>query len=428
MNQLNLTLPKLGKVHRFHQGIIEASGLQVDLGTLCHLYDWDFSKKYLAEVIGFDDDKFFLMPYDNDLSLHAGTMVESLGHPLQVTIGHQMLGHVFDGLGQCLDDPHLNIHSTARSLRAKPLNPMSRKPIENILDVGVKSINCMLTIGQGQRVGLMAGSGVGKSVLLGMLAKNTNADIIVIGLIGERGREVSEFINHNISDDCRDKTVVVAVPADRSAIERTQGAYLATTIAEYFREQGNNVLLMLDSLTRFAMAQREISISLGEMPATKGYSSSVFRLLPELIERAGQGSADQGSITGIYTVLAEGDDQNDPIVDHSRAILDGHFVLSRELASSGHYPAIDIASSISRCANNLLSVKEKEAVMNFRKLWKLYLENQELVKMGVYKKGTDPTIDKALNKGPALENFLCQGSEQCFSYKDCFEGLGKTIL
>lgn len=427
MTQLDLKLPKLGKVHRFHQGIIEASGLSIDVGTHCYLYDWDTSQKNLAEVIGFDEEKFFLMPYDNDLSLHAGTMVQSLGHPLQVSIGQQMLGHVFDGMGRCLDKPDLEVHAPVRVLRAKPLNPMSRKPIDSILDVGVRSINTLLTIGRGQRVGLMAGSGVGKSVLLGMLAKNTQADVIVIGLIGERGREVTEFINHNISDDCRDRTVVVAVPADRSAIERTQGAYLTTTIAEYFREAGHDVLLMLDSLTRFAMAQREISISLGEMPATKGYSSTVFRLLPELIERAGQGTKSQGSITGIYTVLAEGDDQNDPIVDHARAILDGHFVLCRDLASSGHYPAIDISTSISRCANNLLGEKEKNAVSSFRKMWKLYLENDELVKMGVYKKGSSPEIDKALLKGPALENFLCQKSDESFSFEQCFTHLSKLL-
>lgn len=427
MTQAQLSLPKLGKVHRFHQGIIEASGLGVHLGDLCHLYDWDTSNKNLAEVIGFDDDKFYLMPYSNDIDLHAGTMVESLGHSLHIAIGRQMLGHVFDGLGNCLDKPDLEVHAPKRSLISKPINPMQRKSIDTILDVGVKSLNTLLTIGKGQRIGLMAGSGVGKSVLLGMLAKNTQADVIVIGLIGERGREVSEFIHHNINEDCRHKTVVVAVPADRSAIERSQGTYLATTIAEYFRDCGQNVLLMIDSLTRFAMARREISISLGEMPATKGYSSSVFRMIPEIIERAGQGSETQGSITGIYSVLAEGDDQNDPIVDHARAILDGHVVLSRELASKGHYPAIDINSSISRCAANLLNNLESEKVAKFRKLWSLYLENQELEKIGVYKAGTQSHIDEALKKGPAMEQFLCQNANDSFSYQKSFVDLNSVI-
>ena len=396
-----------GRLTRMIGMTLEAVGCNVNIGERCQIETISGALED-AEVVGFSDDKIYLMPIGSIQGLGPGARVIPTGRAPEIPVGRALLGRVLNGQGQPIDNKGPVHCAQTRPLVADTVNPLKRKPVEEPLDVGVRSINSILTVGRGQRMGLMAGSGVGKSVLLGMMTRFTEAEIIVVGLIGERGREVKEFIEQILGDEGLRRAVVVAVPADNSPLMRIQGAMAATTIAEYFRDQGKNVLLLMDSLTRFCQAQREVALAIGEPPATKGYPPSVFARMPQLVERAGNGDTDGGSITAFYTVLAEGDDQQDPIVDAARAILDGHVVLSRSLADSGHYPAIDIEGSVSRVINQITDESHREAISQLKYLYSSYQQNKDLITVGAYQKGSDPVIDDAINSMPEIRSFLCQ--------------------
>jgi flagellum-specific ATP synthase len=361
-----------------------------------------------AEVVGFQDKTLFLMPFTEPVGIGPGALVRIVPGAGQVCLGSQLLGRVIDGRGAPLDGMPAPRCDTRLSMLGLPVNPMERGPIDRVLDVGVKAINGLLTIGRGQRIGLVAGSGVGKSVLLGMLTRFTQADVVVIGLIGERGREVQAFIQETLGAQGLAKAVVVASPANVSPVLRLKAAQMTHLIAEYFRDQGKDVLMLVDSLTRVAHAQREVGLAIGEPPTAKGYPPSVFGLLPNLIERAGPGRHGHGSITAIYTVLAEGDDAQDPIVDIARASLDGQVMLSRKLADAAHYPAIDLNGSISRLMQSLLSPDDLKVANRFRRLWSLYQQNIDLIQVGAYEAGSNPDLDEAIRLRPAMEHFLRQ--------------------
>jgi len=359
-------------------------------------------------VVGFNDKTLFLMPFSEPTGVGPGDVVRVVSHSSNVKLGSALLGRVIDGRGEPLDGlPAPECHDTL-SLLGRPLNPMERGPIDKVLDVGVKAINGMLTMGRGQRIGLVAGSGVGKSVLLGMLTRFTKADVVVIGLIGERGREVQAFISESLGKEGLAKSVVVASPANVSPVLRLKATHMTHVIAEYFRDQGLNVLMLVDSLTRVAHAQREIGLAIGEPPTAKGYPPSVFALLPNLIERAGVGRHGVGSITAIYTVLAEGDDASDPIVDIARASLDGQVMLSRKLADAAHYPAIDLTGSISRIMQSLLDPNDLKQANRFRRMWTLYQQNLDLIQVGAYERGTNPELDDAIRLHDRMVAFLQQ--------------------
>lgn len=405
---------------------LEAVGCQAAVGSRCQIVP-PGGREIEAEVVGFARDKTFLMPTAEIHGLVPGARVVPSGRHMEVPVGEALLGRVIDGAGKPMDGKGpLHIRETA-PLIPPPINPLARNPIREPLNVGIRSINSLLTVGRGQRMGLFAGSGVGKSVLLGMMTKNTSADITVVGLIGERGREVKEFIQEILGEDGMTQAVVVAVPADESPLKRLHGALMATSIAEYFRDQGKDVLLLVDSLSRFAQAQREIALAIGEPPATKGYPPSVFAKLPQLVERAGNGETGDGSITAFYTVLAEGDDQNDPIVDSARAVLDGHIVLSRALAESGHYPAIDIEASISRLMNNIIGKDHHQLALLFRKHYSTYQQNEDLINVGVYQRGTNPEIDRAIEVYPALKRFLQQGLNEPVNVQQAIAQLREVL-
>jgi flagellum-specific ATP synthase len=426
-----------GRLTRINGLVMEAAGLKLPLGSGCHV-TMPGGAAVEAEVVGFSGEKLFMMPTDDVYGLGPGARVVPLESPQELPtvaerrapsrrqsdrakhlpVGDELLGRVLDGAGRPLDSlGPLNTRHT-RSLQSRPLNPLQRAPIASSLDVGIRAINAMLTVGRGQRLGLFAGSGVGKSVLLGMMARFTAAEVIVVGLIGERGREVKEFIESILGAEGRKRAVVVAAPADTSPLMRLQGAAYATAIAEHFRDQGRHVLLIMDSLTRFAMAQREIALAIGEPPVTRGYPPSVFARLPQLVERAGNGPEGGGSITAFYTVLAEGDDQQDPIADAARAILDGHFVLSRQLADQGHYPAIDIEASISRAMAGLVKPLHLDTVRRFKHLYSRYQRARDLISVGAYAAGSDPALDQAIAMQPGFEAFLQQGMDERESYQD----------
>ncbi len=397
-----------GKLTRMVGMTLEAVGCQSAIGGRCLVEGVD--KQFIeTEVVGFSGDKLYLMPTEGISGILPNARVIPTSSSYKVPVGNELLGRVIDGSGNPLDDkgPLNNIHSAP--LTAKTMNPLSREPINVPMDVGVRAINALLTVGRGQRMGLFAGSGVGKSVLLGMMTKFSVADVIVVGLIGERGREVKEFIENILGSEGMARSVVVAVPADQSPVMRLHGAQVATSIAENFRDQGKHVLLLMDSLTRFAQAQREIALAIGEPPATKGYPPSVFAKLPSLVERAGNGEAGGGSITAFYTVLTEGDDQQDPIADAARAILDGHLVLSRDLAEGGHYPAIDIEASISRVMTEISDEAHLELARRFKQIYSTYQQNRDLINVGAYTYGTEKTIDEAIELHPSLMDFLHQG-------------------
>ena len=405
-----------GRLTRMVGLTLEAAGCHAAVGSRCEVIAQD-GDKIEAEVVGFSADKTYLMPTGSLHGLIPGSRVIPTGRQLEVPVGDALLGRVLDGAGHPLDQGgHLHVDQY-KPLSPAPINPLKRKPIETTLDVGIRSINSLLSVGKGQRMGLFAGSGVGKSELLGMMTRYTEADVTVVGLIGERGREVKEFVDNTLGADGLARAVVVAVPADNSPLKRLHGAMVATTIAEYFRDQGKDVLLLIDSLTRYAQAQREIALAIGEPPATKGYPPSVFAQLPKLVERAGNG-ANGGSITAFYTVLAEGDDQNDPVVDAARAVLDGHIVLSRTLAESGHYPAIDAEASVSRLMNSIVTPQQIKSVMLFRHLYSKYQQNLDLISVGVYQPGTDPEIDAAIESWPKLQQFLKQQLDENISFSE----------
>jgi len=396
-----------GRLTRMVGLTLEAVGCRAAIGEQCDVIT-SSGNEIEAEVVGFAADSLYLMPTGDIRGLEQDARVVPTGRVGEALVGDGLLGRVIDGAGRPLDGKGPIRSDERRPLNGEAINPLSRSPIREPLDVGVRAINAMLSVGRGQRLGLFAGSGVGKSVLLGMMTKYTNADVVVVGLIGERGREVKEFVENILGEDGLKKAVVVAVPADQAPLRRMHGAMLATSIAEAFRDKGKNVLLLMDSLTRFAQAQREIGLAINEPPATKGYPPSVFAKLPHLVERAGNGAEGSGSITAFYTVLTEGDDQQDPIADAARAILDGHFVLSRRLAESGHYPAIDIEASISRVMKEVTSKDHMDSATDFKRLYSIYMQNKDLISVGAYEKGSDKLIDAAISAIDMLQDFLRQ--------------------
>ena len=399
-----------GRLTRMVGLTLEAVGCRAAIGGRCEVVSGN-GTQIEAEVVGFGEESLYLMPTGDIQGLEQGARVIPTGRVCEAVVGDHLLGRVIDGAGLPLDGLGPIHTEQRRSLTGQTFNPLTRTPIREPLDVGVRAINALLSVGRGQRLGLFAGSGVGKSVLLGMMTRYTNADVTVVALIGERGREVKEFVENILGEDGLKRAVVVAVPADNPPLRRLHGAMLATSIAEHFRDQGKQVLLLMDSLTRYAQAQREIGLAIHEPPATKGYPPSVFAKLPRLVERAGNGDKGGGSITAFYTVLTEGDDQNDPIADAARAILDGHIVLSRKLADSGHYPAIDIEASVSRAMNDITSRSHQEAARSFKKLYSLYQQNRDLINVGAYEMGSNEQIDMAISAMPALNQFLHQGMQ-----------------
>jgi flagellum-specific ATP synthase len=420
--QVPQTLPIVaGKLVRGIGLTLEAIGCQMPVGSQCLVQTIDGQIE--AEVVGFGDDITYLMPTEAVKGIVPGSRVQPLTREAGLAVGVGLLGRVVDANAQPLDGLGAIDMQQRVSTTKPPINPLSRRPIDKPLDVGVRAINAMVTVGQGQRMGLFAGSGVGKSVLLGMMTRGTSADVVVVGLVGERGREVKEFIHDILTEEERKRAVVVAAPADTSPLMRLKGCETAVTIAEYFRDQGLNVLLLIDSLTRYAMAQREIALAVGEPPATKGYPPSVFARLPALVERAGNGADNQGSITAFYTVLTEGDDLQDPIADAARAILDGHIVLSRELADSGHYPAIDVPSSVSRVMPQVVSEEHLGSMRTIRQVYSLYQQNRDLISIGAYTKGADPRIDLAIQAEPAINAFFQQGMQQTIPYDECLQAM-----
>ncbi len=414
-----------GKLVRVVGLTLEATGCKAPVGSLCKVETLNGEME--AEVVGFSGDNLFLMPSEQVSGVLPGAKVTPVITGGGLPVGMELLGRVIDGVGNPIDGLGEIYTDQRASFNAAPINPLIRKPISEPLDVGLKAINGLLTVGKGQRIGLFAGSGVGKSVTLGMMTRGTTAQVVVVGLIGERGREVKEFIEEILGEEGRSRSVVVASPADASPLMRLKGCQTALTIAEYFRDQGLDVLLLMDSLTRFAQAQREIALSVGEPPATKGYPPSVFAKLPALVERAGNGSPEQGSITAFFTVLTEGDDLQDPIADASRAILDGHIVLSREMADAGHYPAIDVEKSVSRVMPQITTEEHVQMSKSVRQVLSLCRKNQDLVSIGAYKPGTDPAIDSAFTLKPILDNYLQQSMKESVPYEMCFNMLRQIL-
>lgn len=416
-------LPVEGRLVQMTGLTLVAAGTQANIGSRCKIIVSP-EREEEAEVVGFSDGNIYLMPIGRIHGLKPGARVVPVPHYPEVGVGNALLGRIIDAMGDPLDDKESPRHERHVELLGPPINPFARMPIDRPMDVGIRAINGLLTIGRGQRIGLFAGSGVGKSVLLGEITKNTEADVVVVGLIGERGREVREFVENILGPESIGKAVVVATPADDPPLMRLHGAWRATAIAEYFRDQGKNVLLLMDSLTRFAQAQRELALAIGEPPVTKGYPPSVFAQLPTLVERAGNGdSKTGGSVTAIYTVLAEGDDQNDPVVDAARAILDGHIVLSRSLAEAGIYPAINIEASISRVMNSIVGEEQIQTAIAFKKMYSSYEQNKDLINVGAYRSGTDPEIDQAMQYFPHLQNYLQQGRGEKSTYQQSLDDL-----
>ncbi|MDX1490431.1 MAG: flagellar protein export ATPase FliI [Pseudohongiellaceae bacterium] len=419
-----------GKLTRVVGLTLEAVGCNVTLGGRCSVTDAQ-GHEIEAEVVGFDGPKIYLMPLKSIDGLKPGARVIPLDDNDTFGVDQGLLGRVLDGLGNPIDGKgELKLPAAKRSSSKKmaTINPLERQPIRKPLDVGIASINALLTVGRGQRLGLFAGSGVGKSVLLGMMTQFTTADVIVVGLIGERGREVKEFIDEILGEVGLKRAVVVASPADDSALLRLRAAVLTTKIAEGFRDQGKDVLLLMDSLTRYAMAQREIALAIGEPPATKGYPPSVFAKLPQLVERAGNADKGEGSITAFYTVLTEGDDQQDPVADSARAILDGHIVLSRRLAEEGHYPAIDIEASVSRVMPNVATEDHFAKMQLFRRIYSRYQQNKDLISVGAYVAGSDPDIDLAIERMPHLLQFMQQGLKERVTFDEAVQKLTKVVI
>ena len=420
--------PRLyGTVHRYDGQMIECDGFPANIGSLCEV-ETDQGIPAIAEIIGFHHGNNLLSLHDFGARIRVGARVEMIDDGFSIAVGEGLLGRVTDALGKPLDNAGLPALEANWPLLGKEINPLARAPVAEPLDSGVRAINSLMTLGRGQRIGIIAGSGVGKSVLLGMMSRFTDADIVVVGMIGERGREVGSFVNTILSGDARKRTTVVAVPADRSPLLRIRGAERATAIAEYFRDQGKSVLLIMDSLTRVAHARREIGLALGEQPTSKGYPPSVVSMIPRLIERTGTGVAGPdgrkpGSITAIYTVLADGDDANDPVVDTARAILDGHILLSRQQTQMGIYPAIDVPASISRVMNEITDAEHQQAARLFRRMVSLYAENRDLILMGGYVAGQDPELDRAVTMWPALMQHIQQTEADRADFASSREGL-----
>ena len=404
------TLKKFGKVTRVVGLMIESQGPDSSMGDVCKIHvnsPTNGHQIILAEVVGFKDEIVVLMPYSSLREISIGCLVEGTGKPLDVKVGPELIGKVLDSMGEPYDGYSLPRGLVSVPTEKEPPNPMTRPPITERLEVGVKAIDGMLTVGSGQRVGIFAGSGVGKSTLLGMIARNTKADLNVIALVGERGREVREFIERDLGPEGLSRSIVVAATSDQPALMRIKAAFTATAIAEYFRDRGMNVMLMMDSVTRVAMAQREIGLAVGEPPATRGYTPSVFAILPTLLERTGTNL--HGTITAFYTVLVDGDDMNEPIADAVRGILDGHIVLDRTLANKGQYPAINVLKSVSRLMNHITEPDHVAAASRLRELYYTYSKSEDLINIGAYKRGTSREIDEAIQYEPLITNFLKQG-------------------
>lgn len=411
---------RLGKVAKVVGLTIESIGPTAKLNDLCHIIAKDTNQVINAEVVGFRDDRVLLMPYDQTEGVGLGSRVENTNAPLKVMVGDDLLGKTVDGLGRPIDGSEINCPH-AYSVEAPPPDPLTRELIDTVLPLGVKAVDGLITVGKGQRIGIFAGSGVGKSTLLGMFARNTKADINVIALIGERGREVREFIERDLGPEGMKRSVVVVATSDKPALIRNKAAKTATAVAEYFRDQGKDVLLMMDSLTRFSMAQREIGLASGEPPVSRGYPPSVYSQMPMLLERAGR--SDKGSITGLYTVLVDGDDFNEPITDTARSILDGHIMLNRKIAQRNHYPAIDVLQSISRVMTNIADGDHKKASGQLKNVLATYSEAEDLVNIGAYKPGSNASIDYALSKIDAVNEFLMQDIYEKLNFEEIVDRL-----
>ena len=419
------TVGRTGKVESVVGLSIAASGGRAALGDICRIYNGESGGQVPAEVVGLKQDHILLMPYGSMSGISAGNFVRNTGRRLTIPVGPGLRGRVINALGQPIDGLGPVEGGAGYCVEGGYINPLTRPPIRARMEFGVKAIDGLLTIGKGQRIGIFAGSGVGKSTLLGMIAKNVKADINVIALVGERGREVLEFIQKDLGEEGMARSVLVVATSDQPAMLRMKCPSVATGIAEYFRDQGCDVLLMMDSLTRFAMAQREIGLAVGEPPVARGYTPSIYAELPKLLERSG--NFERGSITGVYTVLVEGDDTNEPIADTVRGILDGHIVLSRQLANANHFPAIDVGASISRLMVEIVSEEHKQLASRLRDIMGVYEKNADLVSIGAYKAGSNPRLDYALSKLDAVNGFLMQGINEAFSYAQCLEQM-KRIL
>lgn len=419
------TISHIGKIENIVGMTIEASGGKAAIGDICHIYSENARGQALAEVVGFKNDRILLMPYDNMTGLAAGNFVRNTRQQLRIPVGDFLKGRIIDALGRPIDGLSAFKPDQFFSIENPYINPLSRPPISERMDFGIKAIDGTLSIGKGQRVGIFAGSGVGKSTLLGMIAKNVKADINVIALVGERGREVLEFVRNDLGDAGLARSILVVATSDQSAMLRSKCPVVATAIAEYFKGQGKDVLLMMDSLTRFSMAQREIGLAVGEPPIARGYTPSIYAELPKLLERSG--NFEEGSITGIYTVLVEGDDTNEPIADTVRGILDGHIVLTRKLANSNHFPAIDVNASISRLMNAIVSPEHRALASKLRDILSVYEKNSDLISIGAYKAGTNPSVDYAISKIDLVNGFLKQGINESFDYDEVMQSLQQIL-
>jgi len=419
------TVKHYGKVTQVVGLVIESAGPAVSIGRLCRVENRDSGGKVLAEVVGFRDNRILLMPLGPITGITPGAIVTSTSERLRTPVGPELIGRVLGGLGQAIDGRGPILPSITRSLVAEPVPALSRRRITEPLRTGIKAVDIMATVGKGQRLGIFAGSGVGKSVMLGMMARGSSADVNVVALVGERGREVREFIEHDLGPEGMKRSVVVAVTSDQPALIRIKGAMVATTIAEYFRDQGAEVMLLMDSLTRIAMAQREIGIAVGEPPTTRGYTPSVFAMLPRLLERAG--STESGSVTGLYTVLVEGDDFNEPVSDAVRSILDGHVSLSRKIAALNLYPAVDVLDSISRLAKDVCTEEELMLAGNVKELVSVYREAEDLINIGAYVKGSNRRIDTAISKIDEINEFFRQGIEELCNHQESIARLREIV-
>ena len=419
------TMSRTGKIENIVGMSIEASGGRAAIGDICRIYSNESGGQVPAEVVGFKNDHILLMPYANMSGISAGNFVRNTGKRLTLPVGPFLRGRVINALGQPIDGLEPFGRGDSYSIDNAYINPMTRPPIRERMEFGVKAIDSLLTIGKGQRIGIFAGSGVGKSTLLGMIAKNVKADINVIALVGERGREVLEFMQKDLGEEGMRRSILVVATSDQPAMLRMKCPSVATSIAEYFRDQGYDVLLMMDSLTRFAMAQREIGLAIGEPPVARGYTPSMYAEMPKLLERSG--NFERGSITGVYTVLVEGDDTNEPIADTVRGILDGHIVLSRQLANANHFPAIDVGASISRLMVEIVSPEHRQLASKLRDIMGVYEKNADLVSIGAYKAGTNAKLDHALGKIDGINQFLMQGINESFSYEESLEQLRRIL-
>ena len=410
----------MGKIDKIIGMMIESTGPKASIGDVCKIYP-NISARYqgkgaLAEVVGFKEDKVLLMPYDDSDGIGPGNIVESTGQKLMIKVSDELIGRIVDGAANPIDGYRPLKKFEYYPINGKPTNPLTRPMITEKMSLGVKTIDGLLTFGKGQRMGIFAGSGVGKSTLMGMIARNVSADVNVIALVGERGREVREFIQKDLGEEGMKRSILVVATSDQPAMMRSKCALVATAIAEYFKDKGKDVLLMMDSLTRFAMAQREIGLAIGEPPVSRGYTPSIYTAMPKLLERSGK--FDSGSITGLYTVLVEGDDMNEPIADTVRGIIDGHIVLSREVAMRNHYPAIDVQASVSRLMQAITDARQYELAGKMRNVMATYYSNYDLITIGAYKKGSNPKIDDAIDRMEKINKFLCQGINESFTFDE----------